>query len=146
MEWVLMGQRAREALVEHEARMIRVLDAIADGVVVCDRTLRTLRMNPVARELAGGAPVPHAPLLDQFGFVDPRTNTSPSLAALLDHPSELELRSRGATRLVRVTMGEVKNRAGALTGYVVVMHDITEREQRERLGRRDETMRALGEL
>lgn len=145
-EWVLAGQRAREKIVEREAQLGRVLDSIVDGVVLCDRDWRVIRVNPIARELAASPIVGEPLLLDVFRLADARTGEAPHLEGLLEAPRDLVDRVRGENRLLRVSAGKVSGVFGRHVGYVVVIHDLTERAQRERQSRIDEKMRAIGEL
>jgi signal transduction histidine kinase len=146
MEWVLAGQRARVTVVEQEAQIARVLDSITDAVVACDRSWRILRMNPIARSLASNDLVIGSHFWESFHLVDPETHEPPTITSIAETPRDLVADFGGESRLFHVTARAIDGPSREPLGHVVVMHDITDRARRERLNRRNEKMRALGEL
>jgi signal transduction histidine kinase len=146
MEWVLAGERARETVVEQEAQIVHVLDSIADGVVTCDRHGRIVRMNSLARALTDEVPEGTPRFVDCFRIQDPETLDEPSISSLIHRARDLLIHTGSEARLVHVTAGEVMGSSLEPVGYVIVMHDVTDRARRERVNRRSEKMRALGEL
>jgi two-component system sensor histidine kinase VicK len=118
------------ATTEAERRKLTsVLENMTDGVIATDRTLRVILMNDQAKDIVGAddASVVGTNLKDLLAlgddFMIPEDGTMPP--RLLDFSSEDEL------FLVRAFFSPVKKHSGAITGMIVVLHDVTEQEQVE---------------
>jgi len=134
---------AREAEDYDNAELVAsVIDAVTDGVIVCDSTMRTIRMNSTASKLLGAASEPFDVIAwaNRHGLLEVQ-NSQPIQA--LDIPLFRALRGeRSDNVVVRVTGPEIKGEIwhevsartnhdaeGKITGAVAIFRDITERKE-----------------
>lgn len=115
----------------------RIVESMADALVILDRGGRIERTNAAARQLLGRG----ADSLTGMRFADisPSPEIPATLDALLDrapdgviHNLDLELRLSSGRRVsVSVSCGLVRDKAGEITGLLIVARDITERRDAE---------------
>ncbi|HEY3703984.1 MAG TPA: PAS domain-containing protein [Terracidiphilus sp.] len=128
---------------ENEARAWRVLQSIADAVIVTDAEGRIVQMNSVAERLTGWNLVEAAnqPLADIFRIVDEETgHPIESSAEEVKHFGSAVTRDRcpvllrrnGSEIVIDESASSIFDDHGALTGSVLVFRDITERRAAER--------------
>ena len=133
-----------QATYESEQRLRATLTSIGEGVVVCDEDGRIELLNTAAQRLAGWtqAAASHRhmelvfPLVDELTndpigptefasaadyaiSVDGQTNEVPTISAIL-------VRSDGTEHFIERSEAPIYDRAGYLTGSVIVISDVTE--------------------
>lgn len=146
MDWINAGQRARVSLIEREAHFDRVLDSISEGVVSTDLSLRIKRMNAVAEELLAPTAGPEPMLEESIQLFDPIDERPATWSSLIDHEDALVI-YKGKSRCIFSIAGRtVRSPSNEPFGFVFVFRDITERKREDDMIRRDEKLRALGEL
>jgi signal transduction histidine kinase len=139
-------RRLRAALEDRAAELNGVIEAIADGVFVCDRTMRITQANAAAlrylglnEDLAPDQPAGYAPL------IEPRTAGGEPIA-VEDSPLARGLRGEtgvgfravlrhavtGEELQVRCSYAPIRDAAGEITGAVAVMNDLTMLQDVER--------------
>jgi PAS domain S-box-containing protein len=108
----------------------RVIEEISDAVLVLDRQNRIVDLNPAACLLIGqstretiGQPAAH--ILARWPVVITQYRDT------LSTHEELVIAEGGITQYFDLRISPLHDRAGRLTGRVVVVHDITERKQVE---------------
>lgn len=139
---VLARLRVTDQLREDQLRS--VLDNIADGIVVADANGRFTEFNPAAQRLfgRGSSDAPPEEWPPQFGLFRP-DGVTPfpadevplTLAIRGQATTEVEMVIRQATLetpvFLSVTGRPIKGADGAITGGVVILHDITARKRAE---------------
>lgn len=146
MDWIGAGQRARVSLVEREAHFDRVLDSISEGVISTDLSLRIKRMNAVAEELLPPSSPPEPLLEESIKLYNPIDGRPATWSSLIDGEDALVI-YKGKNRCIFSIAGRtVRSPSNEPFGFVFVFRDITERKREEDMIRRDEKLRALGEL
>jgi diguanylate cyclase (GGDEF)-like protein/PAS domain S-box-containing protein len=124
-------------LQSRESRLERILESIADGVVITDREGRIERLNPVAEHLTGwpraeargrGIDAVFAPFDNRTRQPLPnpvsRALESNSVVALANHAA---IRSRaGRLHQIADTAAPIRTADGAVEGAVLVFHDVSE--------------------
>lgn len=146
MDWIGAGQRARVSLIEREAHFDRVLDSISEGVISTDLSLRIKRMNAVAEELLPPSSPPEPLLDDSIKLYNPIDGRPTTWSSLIDGEDALVIH-KGKNRCIFSIAGRtVRSPSNEPFGFVFVFRDITERKREEDMIRRDEKLRALGEL
>lgn len=131
-------KQAEAALRAEKERALVTLGAIGDGVISTDAAGQVEYMNPIAEQLTGWeiTAATGRPLADVFHIVDEDTRQ------LAEDPVRLGLRSEGPYRIpghpillsatgtaehsVEVSVSPIAGQNGALTGTVLVFHDVTE--------------------
>lgn len=111
----------------------RIINEIADGVIVLDVTGNVLLINPAARTLLGNA--------RRVGETDPsEVALIPHLLELFVDPAEavakeLEVHDArlASQRVLKATAVPLKDERGVLMGKVAVFHDITQFKEVDRL-------------
>ncbi len=134
-------QAAREA---ETGRLKSMLDSMADGVLLVDRSLRVLMANPAARaHLATLTGAPLGERLTRIGDVALR-----SLMARLgsgdDWPQCFDVSTATRDRLFTVTCSPVQSRAGAPDRLVLVSADVTESRAMQMQAVQSERLSAMG--
>ncbi len=130
-------RRAEQRLREASELNRQIIASASEGVVVYDRNLRCLAWNPFMEELTGiSASValgkPHHDLFKQVG--------SESLASALERAlrgetitlPDLRPAGRERQRWISCRSSPLRNPLGEITGVVVTLHDVTERNQAEK--------------
>ena len=139
-------------LREREQLFFTTLESIRDAVIVTDPEFRVEYLNPVARELLGLAPGSTAgSSLDRLAaFVDEQGQ--PVDASVTERELTLRLPD-GRTRAVERTVSTLAVHRGEPPGYLMVLHDLTERyrqeatiRERDEQLRRAQKMEAIGRL
>jgi PAS domain S-box-containing protein len=134
---------ASRSLRENEARAWRVLQSIADAVIVTDSGGRIVQMNRVAETLTGWTLVEAAnqPLGEVFHLVDEESGDSiensaekvKSLgSAVSPDKCPVLVRRSGSQIVIDESASPIFDDRGDLTGSVLVFRDITERRAAER--------------
>jgi PAS domain S-box-containing protein len=136
-----VAERTR-VLAEQSSSLRSILDAMSDGVVVCDSSLKPLLANPAARRMLS-APDSSVP--------PPRANTRRplslprNLVAAIDNraagPASALVRidsdGGGAPRWLEIAAVPMRDAPGSHTGTLLVMRDMTDRriaeQSRDRL-------------
>ena len=114
-----------------------VLESIADGVVVFDRSGKIIAANPAMNRWLGGAesPLPGLGLRDwlDLASMDPRDRES--IQNLLSGPFHLdgECKVRWGQKTLSVNVAPVRISGGELIGQVAVFHDITREAEVDRM-------------
>ncbi|MBI3388358.1 MAG: PAS domain S-box protein [Deltaproteobacteria bacterium] len=115
-----------------------IIENMSDAMVVLDQSHRLVDLNPAARRLLGRERTAAIGL--------PVAEVVPAWAQLLG-ADDAELREAEVAldgRDYELRISPVRNNDGAVTGRVVLLHDITEQKQtRETLHRNEETIRAI---
>ena len=117
-----------------------LFEQLPDGVLVLDSQQRIVDHNPQAPHLLAAS----QPLLGQ-----PLATVAPHLAALLaDHPdqasltAELHLEASDPPRWLDVVLSQLTHNQNAIGGWLMTVHDVTERKVAEtRLRRSEELLR-----
>ena len=129
---------------EKRRELEAVLAGIGDGVVVADPDLHLILMNPVAQEILAleeepPVGVPLRPYLSSPGFADLLAETLQSQREVI-RELDLELARRDATaeagrgpRTYGALASPVLDAAGAVSGVVAVLRDITAQKELERM-------------
>jgi PAS domain S-box-containing protein len=125
-----------KATFESEERLRTTLTSIGDGVIVCDPDGRIELLNTVAQELTGWSQNDafHLPLEDVFHIINEttrelvetpvaRVKRLQRVVGLAEHT--LLVRRDGSEILVDDSGAPIYDRAGALSGIVMVFRDVT---------------------
>lgn len=141
--WLLQEQlAAEEALRQHDAMRIAVLDSAMDGVLSIDGQGRVLDANPAAVRLFGRALTRGPRSLRDF-FDSPVDAAGPSVAGLPIGRSAVLTAHRGTDRFeAEIAVTPIAGVEPAR--FAVQVRDVSERHQIER--ERSRLMRELGEL
>ena len=127
-----------QATYESEQRLRATLTSIGEGVVVCDEDGRIELLNTAAQRLAGWtqAAASHRHMELVFPLIDELTNepigptqfttAAQDRAVLLAPRSALLVRSDGTEFFIERSEAPIYDRAGYLTGSVIVISDVTE--------------------
>ncbi len=129
--------RMQEALRQSEENLATTLHAIGDGVIATDENGRVVNMNPVAEKLCGWtlADAQGRPLAEVFQIVNAETRAtaqdpvrqvfeSGKVIGLANHT--LLLARDGAEYQIADSAAPIRNRAGEVTGVVLVFRDVTQ--------------------
>ena len=147
-----------QATYESEQRLRATLTSIGEGVVVCDEDGRIELLNTAAQQLSGWtqAAASHRHLELVFPLVDELSNepigpTEFTLAAHDRSPertprSALLIRSDGNEFYVERSEAPIFDRAGYLTGSVIVISDVTERRRTQNALLANERLAVAGRL
>ncbi len=119
-------QRAHTGLQQSTQILRSVLDSMADGVIVADRSGKVMLMNRAAREILGAHPSGAEPPLERLG----ETPLAAAIQGQVVRDVELVIGAEGASpeRCMIAAATPVMDAQG-LWGGVMVMTDITERKQ-----------------
>ena len=154
---LVRGQIARRALRESEEHLSATLRSIGDGVIACDASGAVASLNAAAEALTGwsASEAKGKPVGEVFRTADAKTREaaeSPVLRAIREGKSVELARSAklmakdGAERLVTGSCAPIRGALGAVTGAVLVFHNVTEEHrQREELKASEERHRLLTE-
>lgn len=134
--------KAEEDLASANERLAITLTSIGDGIIATDLDERIVLLNPAAEQLTGWsqAEAIGAPLLDVFRIVNAKTRQpvpDPARQALERQqvqglwPDTALVTRDGTERFISSTVSPVRNRAGQITGVVLVLRDITRLKQAE---------------
>jgi len=161
ISWLILVMRRRKQarfyLRESEANLRLTLDSIEEAVIVTDPQTRITRLNPAAEKLTGFSATEAQDQL--LASVVPLTDPKSGLAVSLPTVQNLQ-QNRGTALSARVLL---KNRAGAEyivvhsaarmlddkgaeRGIVMVMRDITTRQQLEEQLYQAQKMESVGQL
>jgi PAS domain S-box-containing protein len=131
-------KRVEEALQESEEKLRIVFDSIKDGIVVTDLKVNMLQVNEAARRLAGYPTKEDMIGQNALGFItseDIEKAMQPMPEAVQGRPierGEFKLRNIiGEEFDVEIGVSMIHDTAGNLTGFVAILHDITERKRME---------------
>lgn len=137
-----------EALLAEQRRLQAVLDSIDDGLLIFDSAGQLEHFNPVAgRQLSCTA----AHLGLQAGVVLQHPAVEQQLAqlAVTQSPAnfmgDLPVQVQGESRLLSYSVTAMRHTGGQLLGMVMVLHDVTEQREFERI-RSEFVLRASHEL
>ena len=139
---VTEGTVARRDLGVSEARSSRILESIADAVIVTDAQARVTRMNPVAERLTGWSmkAAQSRPMSEIFKVLNERARqpveNSADKVKRLGRPaeslSETILMARNGSEVhIEDSAAPIRNDKGVLIGTVLVFRDIGERRRAE---------------
>lgn len=108
------------------------IEAIGDGIVIIDRRRRIADLNPAAEGFLGRSRA------EASGAGVDRLLPGWPADHLPEAPVEITIRTPAATRIYDVRCTEVHSRAGATTGAVLVLRDVTEWRMADRALRESE--------
>ena len=146
-----------QATFESEERLRTTLTSIGDGVIVCDPEGRVELLNTVAQELTGWSQDDafHLPLEDVFRIVNETTRES--VETPVAHVKRLQrvvglanhtilIRPDGSEILVDDSGAPIYDRAGALSGIVMVFRDVTKERRAQNALLATEKLAVAGRL
>jgi PAS domain S-box-containing protein len=117
-----------------------IIENMSDAMLVLDRSHRVVDLNPAARRLVAtpGANAIGLPLVDLL------PESARSLGAAISGVDLREAEVALDGRDYELRISPVRNKDGAVTGRVLLLHDITEQKQtREMLRQTEETSRTI---
>jgi PAS domain S-box-containing protein len=117
-----------------------IIENMSDALVVLDQSLRIVDLNPAARPLVtASAPSPIGqPLVELL------PESARSLSAVIAETDQREAEVTLDGRDYELRISPVRNKDGAVTGRVLLLHDITEQKQtREALRQSVETSQLI---
>lgn len=128
-------QAAERSLADARAQSRVALDALGEGLVVCDAQLRITLLNPAAARLTGWTEMAAIgePLANVVRIIDPATGTTmPSaLAAALEQGAVVRSRDDrallardGAQHAIEDAGSPIRDRDGHLAGGVLLLQDV----------------------
>ncbi len=141
-------RQAREALETKNQELLQqrewfqvTLSSIGDAVITTDALGAVTFLNPIAESMTGwtSADAAGVPLSNIFSIIDELTGGA------VEHPVKTVLREGrivrianvslvrrdGTTRAIEDTAAPIRDRAGTLTGMVIVFHDVTAQRKAE---------------
>jgi PAS domain S-box-containing protein len=141
-------RRAKEALETKNQELLQqrewfqvTLSSIGDAVITTDALGAVTFLNPIAEAMTGwtSADAAGVPLLNIFSIIDEITGVA------VEHPVKTVLREGrtvrianaslvrrdGTFRAIEDTAAPIRDRAGTLTGMVMVFHDVTAQRKAE---------------
>lgn len=138
-------KHAEQALRESEEKLKIVFDAIKDGIVVTDLKINMMQVNEAAKRLAG-YPSKEAMIgqnaLDFITAEDIEKALKPMSEAVQGRPidwGDFKLRSKtGELFDAEIGVSTLHDADGNMTGFVTIIHDITDRKRMENLLRTSE--------
>jgi len=146
-----------QATFESEERLRTTLTSIGDGVIVCDPDGRVELLNTVAQELTGWSQDDafHLPLEDVFRIVNETTREPVEtpvarvkrlqrVVGLANHT--ILVRPDGTEILVNDSGAPIYDRAGALSGIVMVFRDVTKERRAQNALLATEKLAVAGRL
>ncbi|MBD3306666.1 response regulator [candidate division KSB3 bacterium] len=145
---LIQRQRAEEALRESQRRLAATLKSIGDAVITTDKDGKITFMNPVAETLTGWTyheAVGKDVVFEIVNKDTPAAVENPVKKALhgdivINIASHTHLISRDATEVpIEYSGAPIKDDKGNITGVVLVLKDITERNNAEEERRQLET-------
>ncbi|MFC5696069.1 KinB sensor domain-containing domain [Pseudomonas sp. GCM10022186] len=137
-----------EKLLAEQQRLRAVLDSIDDGLLILDRQGRVQHVNPVAQRQLSWEELPSGqPLSRALGHPELETLAQQVLRGepLEDEPADLVVEANGVQRLLSWWLTPVVLDEGRLLGGVMVLRDVTEARNFERV-RNEFVLRASHEL
>ena len=154
---LVSSRRKAESRVREQREWLEVtLSSIADAVIATDLSGRISFMNPISEALTGWAflEAKEKPLSQVFRIVnkeiyhETRDNIfSPNEDKSVDAVSDVILTSRDGTDCsICYSSAPIRNRAGDVTGSVLVFRDVTEHIQLQDQFRQAQKMEAIGRL
>ncbi len=130
-------KRAQDALFQEKERAQTTLQSIGDGVITTDVTGVIDYVNPVAEQLTGwrSSDAGGRPLGEVFRVLDEQSRESlpdPVIRCLAENQTvshtehTLLVRDDENEFAVKLTVAPIRDRQGAVSGAVLVLHDVTE--------------------
>jgi PAS domain S-box-containing protein len=106
-----------------------VIEGMDDGVLAVDSRGRVVDLNPAAQRILGH------PASEAVG--ETLARVAPAIDTLLgglpeEAHAEVELGEEGERRIYDLTLSPLRNRRGRRTGWLLMLHDVTERKRAER--------------
>ena len=134
-----MTQRLRETLGEisdEKQKVEAILTHMADGLVALDRQGQVMLLNPAASAMLGldrtrTLGTSASGWLEELGL----TQTMQRVLRLGDTASEQVTLAQDPPRVVRADFAPLRNDKGPSSGVVVVLHDVTQQENLDRMRR-----------
>ncbi|HEY5799983.1 MAG TPA: PAS domain S-box protein, partial [Burkholderiaceae bacterium] len=126
--WVFADMTERRAHEENLRLSAKVLDIIADGVIVSDPDGTALMVNPAFTRITGyeeSEVIGRRPVVLESGREDAHAVWAELLATGSWQGEMWHKRKDGTPYLESLTMSAVRDRGGAVTQYVTVFSDIT---------------------
>ncbi|MFQ5702369.1 MAG: histidine kinase dimerization/phospho-acceptor domain-containing protein, partial [Acidobacteriota bacterium] len=138
--------RLRTAREAETSRIHSMLESMAEGVLLLDRDLKIMMLNPAAEAhltaITGASP---GPALESLGEIDMR-----SMIRDRQEPGSrtrpFEVEDSSGTRAFSVTCSPVRDASASVDGMVVVISDITEARRLQAHLAQSEKLSALGEM
>jgi PAS domain S-box-containing protein len=124
--------RAEQTLRESEARFRAAVEALGEGVLICDGEDRALHVNPRMAQLTGfdRAELIGRPALSLLLPEDQRDASRSLLWQGVDEPLEVPLERRDGTRFwAEVHVTRLRDPGGDVAGSVATVTDVTERRR-----------------
>ena len=138
-------KRVEEALQNSEEKLHIIFDSIKDGIVVTDLNINTIQLNEAVRRMSGYKTKEELIGKNALSFIsaeDLEKATQPMQEAIQGRPierGEFKLRNViGEEFEVEIGVSMLHDATGNLTGFVAILHDITERKRMENMIRASE--------
>ncbi len=136
-----------EAVHVSEEKLRAIYDSMKDGLVVTDRDIKVLQCNNAALEIAGMTreQVMGMPRFDVLMAEDRQKAMDSASKQATEMPSEkqsyrIQLPG-GVVKHIELSVSALKDAAGSITGFVIVIRDVSERIKMEA-----EIQKILGEM
>ncbi len=136
-------KRAEQLIIESEEKYRNIVETANEGIWLMDATTRTTYVNRQTAEMLGyTVDEIHGRLIFDFIFEDDFSALERKIEQIKHGDSERgEARLRrkdGSTIIALYSVISTKNQAGEITGFLLMMFDITERKKADRSLRRAE--------
>ena len=138
-------KRVEEALQESEEKLRIIFDSIKDGIVVTDLNINAMQLNEAVTRMSGYKTKEEMIGKNALSFIsaeDMGKAMQPMQEAIQGHPierDEFKIRNIiGEEFDVEIGVSMLHDTAGNLTGFVAILHDITERKRMENMIRASE--------
>lgn len=154
---ITRNKQIQEALKESEEKLIITLNSIGDGVIVTNTKAMVTNMNPEAERLTGWklAEAAEKPLSKVFDIINAKTlkvTDNPvakviatgNIVGLANHT--MLLSKDGSKYQIADSGSPIRDKAGNITGVVLVFRDVTEEYRtQEKLQKNEEQLRNIFE-
>jgi len=131
----------QEALAAETERLDTTLRSIGDGVVAVDIKERVVLINKMAERIVGwpqqealGRPIGEIFRIKGETVCGGRDSSLDAVIKqgdILEHKSRIILTKEGSERLILDSIAPIGDKAGGISGAVIVFHDITEKQKME---------------